>query len=430
MKKRLILLLCLVLLAACGRQGGSGEPELSPAYENFPFGGDYTSCSIGDRVYSLYYGFHIYDAQSDSVRRGLCRDPLCAHDSESCPDYLLKRSSGFPGMATDGKKLFFSTAFFETDGKTGQSERHRAVYAVDPIGGKVCRVCEVPTTGAEYAGLIYADGSLWIMGAYYDEDFDPSSGAADYGDQYAKILRVRTFGGSPESVSEERFDIDDAFFTDGTTLWAEGRSTGTLRCCPLENGKTAGQWTDCLPDGMHAGPMCVYEGKVYLITSPASPKDAKGAYTDVSGRTLCPLSVFRLNGGEWEMTADDVTFWSYRFAGGALWYEPFAAESYGVRDSWNGRETVPTEWVKNGTGVLRRLDLADGSVCEWVSEDGRSIHPLAVCKNDGGVIVWALLEDYAAYVESDGERDTEIWKLTLCEDGIAGRALSAGDLLE
>ncbi len=429
MKKHLILLLCLVLLTACRRQSGSRESELSLAYENFPFGGDYTSCSIGDHVYSLYYSFHVYDAQSETVRRGLCRDPLCAHDTESCPDDLLKRSSGFPGMATDGKKLFLSTVYFETDGKTGQSERRRAIYAVDPISGEVRRMCEVPTTGAEYAELLYADGFLWFMGASYNEDFDPSSEeAAGYEDQYARILRVRTSGGRPEPVSEERFDINDGFFTDGTTLWVEGRSTGTLRCCPLENGTAEGEWTDCLPDGMHAGPMCVYEGTVYLITSPASPENAAGAYTDISGRTLYPLSVFRLNDGKWERIADDVTFWSYRFADGALWYEPYAAESYGVRDSWNGAETVPMEWVKNGTGTLRRVDLHDGFIKEWASEDGRSIHPLAICGEGENLVVWSLLEDYAAFVESDGKRDTEIRKLNLREDGIAEAVLSAGDL--
>jgi hypothetical protein len=242
------------------------------------------------------------------------------------------------------------------------------------------------------------------------------------------IRRVKVRGGTSESVTDERFSLDEAFYTDGRTLYVEERSTGLLRRISLENGKTAGDWEEIRLDGMTFGPVLFYEGGTYTAAAPAGPEEAAGAYTDVTGVTVYPLSVLRISdSGEWESVAEDVTFWSYRFADGALWYEPYAAESYGVTDSWNGRETVPREWVKNGTGTLCRVDLTDGSRKEWRFSDGRSIHALAVC---GDSTVWALLEDYAAYVASDGKRDTEIFKMNLREDGIAEAVLSAGDLRE
>ena len=424
MKRLLVLLLCLPMLFACG-----GKPEAagSLSYENFPFGADYTSCMIGERVYSLYYRFHVYDADGGTVGRGLCRDPLCEHGSASCPDFFLRTAFGL-SVATDGRELCFGATTFESDGRTGRSERRRAVYAVRPDIGEMRKVCEIPSTGPEFQEIQYADGMLWFMGAFYNEDYDPSSGSSEYADQYAEILCVKPSGGAPKPVTGERFSVDDCFYTDGKTLWVEGRSTGTLRACSIEEHEASGEWTDCRPDGFRAGPMCLYEDAAFLIASPADEGSAAGAYTDIGGRVLCPLSVFRLASGTWERIADDVTSWSYRFADGALWYEPFAAESYGVRDSWNGAETVPMEWVKNGKGTLRRVDLHDGSVKEWTSEDGRSIHPLAICGEGENLVVWSLLEDYAAFVESDGQRDTEIRKLRLREDGVAVIEATAGDL--
>ena len=424
MKKLLILLLCLPMLAACG---GKPETAESISYANFPFGADYTSCMIGEWVYSLYYGFHVYAADGETVGRGLCRDPLCEHGTASCPNFFLRGAFGL-SVATDGHELFVSSTIFEVDSKTGRSERRRTVCAVRPDIGEVRKVCEIPSTGAEYQEIQYADGMLWFMGAFYNEDYDPSSGTSEYADQYAEVLCVKPSGGAPKPVTGERFSIDDCFYTDGKTLWVEGRSTGTLRACSLEEHETAGEWTDCQPDGFRAGPMCFYEDAVYLIASPENPGSAAGAYTDINGRILYPLSIFRLASGAWETVADDVTFWSYRFADGCLWYEPFVAESYGVRESWNGAETVLMEWVKNGTGTLRRIDLYDGSIKEWTSEDGRSIHPLAICGEGEELAVWSLLEDYAAYVESDGRRDTESHRLRLGEDGVAAILFSAGEL--
>ena len=60
----------------------------------------------------------------------------------------------------------------------------------------------------------------------------------------------------------------------------------------------------------------------------------------------------------------------------------------------------------------------------------RSIHPLAICGEGENLVVWSLLEDYAAFVESDGQRDTEIRKLRLGEDGVAVIEATAGDLTQ
>ena len=421
-----LLLAMLFLLASCRGSIKTDDPVVP--YSSSPIGGDLTSCSIGDRVYSLYYGFHVYDAEGETVRRGLCRDPLCEHGTPSCPDFLLNRTLGSPGLATDGENLYVGAFFFETDRKTGQAERTRAVYAVRPDLGTVKKLCDVPTTGAEFKDIAYADGYVWFMAAYYNENYDPSSEEQKLSDQYAMIRRVKVRGGTSEAVTDERFSLDEAFYTDGRTLYVEERSTGLLRRISLENGKTAGEWEEIRLDGMTFGPVLFYEGGTYTAAAPAGPEEAAGAYTDVTGVTVYPLSVLRLSdSGEWDSVAEDVPFWSYRFADGALWYEPYAAESFGVTDSWNGRETVPREWVKNGTGTLCRVDLKDGSRKEWRFSDGRSIHALAVCRDS---TVWALLEDYAAYVASDGKRDTEIFKMNLREDGIAEAVLSAGDLIE
>ena len=423
MKFALLPALLLLFGTACGRTEETDGTPVSHA--SFPIGGDSTYCAAGDRTYSLYYGFHIYDAEGETVGRGLCRDPLCEHKTASCPDYLLRQNTNFAGIAADGEILYVSALTFEVDPKTGQSEWKRALYAIRPDLGTVKKLCDVPSTGAEFKEIFCADGTVWFMAAYYNEEYDPTK-EQKLSDQYAEIRRVKKTGGASEAVTDERFSLDEAFYTDGRTLYVEERSTGLLRAADLEDGKVTGEWREVRLDGMTFGPMLFYEGETYSIAAPARQEEAEGAYTDVNGRVLYPLSVLRLcDSGEWETVADDVTFWSYRFADGALWYEPYAAESYGIRDSWNGAETVPMEWVKNGTGTLRRVDLRDGSRIEWHSSDGRSIHALAVC---GGSTVWALLEDYASYVESDGQRETEIFKLNLRPDGIAEVVLSAGDL--
>lgn len=424
-----LFLVMLVLLSACRGSIKTVDPVVP--YSSSPIGGDMTTCSIGDRVYSLYYGFHIYDAEAETVGQGLCRDPLCEHKTASCPDYLLSRNYTFTGLATDGESIYVSSFFFEIDPKTGQGERKRAVYAVRPDTGKVKKLCDVPSTGAEFKEIAVADGYVWFMAAAYNEDYDPASEAQSLSDQVASIRRVKCSGGASEAVTDERFSLDEAFYTDGRTLYVEERSTGLLRAADLEDGKVKGEWREVQKENMTFGPILFYEGETYTFAAPARLEEADGAYTDVNGRVLYPLSVLRLcDSGEWETVADDVTFWSYRFADGALWYEPYAAESYGVRDSWNGAETVPMEWVKNGTGTLRRVDLRDGSIKEWTSEDGRSIHPLAICGEGEALVVWSLLEDYAAFVESDGQRDTEIWKLKLREDGVAVIEATAGDLTQ
>ena len=309
MKRKLsTLLLAVLLLSAACR--GSGETDETPApYASFPIGGDLTSCSIGDRVYSLYYGFHVYDAEGETARRGLCRDPLCEHGTPFCPDFLLNRTLGSPGLATDGENLYVGAFFFETDRKTGQAERTRAVYAVRPDLGTVKKLCDVPATGAEFKDIAYADGYVWFMAAYYNENYDPSSEEQELSDQYAMIRRVKVRGGTSESVTDERFSLDEAFYTDGRTLYVEERSTGLLRRISLENGKTAGEWEEIRLDGMTFGPVLFYEGGTYTAAAPAGPEEAAGAYTDVTGVTVYPLSVLRLSdSGEWESVAEDVTW--------------------------------------------------------------------------------------------------------------------------
>ena len=117
MKFALLPALLLLFGTACGRTAETDGTPVSHA--SFPIGGDSTYCAAGDRTYSLYYGFHIYDAEGETVGRGLCRDPLCEHKTASCPDYLLRRNTNFAGIATDGEILYVSALTFETDPKTG-----------------------------------------------------------------------------------------------------------------------------------------------------------------------------------------------------------------------------------------------------------------------------------------------------------------------
>ncbi|MBQ5356307.1 MAG: hypothetical protein IIU08_10605 [Clostridia bacterium] len=135
----------------------------------------------------------------NEVRRGLCTDPLCAHDGSDgiCPDdtRAMVRS-----VATDGEKLYLSLLLDpETAGKKPGSGAVKQIWSLDRDGSDFRLLCSRSSDGRNFSALEAGDGYLWFPERRIDED------APEGEAEYTVLMRLPVEGGEPEEALDEKF---------------------------------------------------------------------------------------------------------------------------------------------------------------------------------------------------------------------------------
>ena len=190
-KSCLMLLVLLLLLPSCGK---------SPAPERLFYRNLNDGCVLGDRFYSCFFRMsEITVYTPNEVRRGLCTDPLCAHDGSDgiCPDdtRAMVRS-----VATDGEKLYLSLLLDpETAGKKPGSGAVKQIWSLDRDGSDFRLLCSRSSDGRNFSALEAGDGYLWFPERRIDED------APEGEAEYTVLMRLPVEGGEPEQVLDEKF---------------------------------------------------------------------------------------------------------------------------------------------------------------------------------------------------------------------------------
>ena len=91
----LVSLAALLLLPSCAKESPAPPRWFNAQYSCFLASAAYVSDLTRITMYT-----------PDGIRKGLCRDPLCAHDGSDgiCPDCHSLR---WPDVVTDGELLYF-----------------------------------------------------------------------------------------------------------------------------------------------------------------------------------------------------------------------------------------------------------------------------------------------------------------------------------
>ena len=346
MKKLLCLLFASIILTSC-------TAKIPPQdYCNTEEG-----CMLGNTHYSNpdTFGIQVWNPAWDAPYMGLCRDPLCTHDSKDslCPSSVYMQMS-FQSVVTDGYQLYLNTGN-DLLYKNGAS--FRQIYSLNPDGSEFKLLHTFSVTANTPPGLQYADGYLYFKQGVFNESYDPQNGDPA-GDQIMQIMRIPVSGGDAETVLDGQSDTNRTLYVDGEHYYlvsAAGTNRPVIDVVDIDTGKVTG---DVLP-GLDSGAcnITVYSGKTWLVHTFASDNTDQ---FDPMG----DLYVWR--DGRFELICDDKFDYSF---GGGIWYKERAERTYiGTVDAPTGGprdETVPVDLYIEPTTKLCRLAPADFSITEY-----------------------------------------------------------------
>lgn len=385
MKKTVLLLLVLlVLLPSCAK---------TPAVQSLWFNAQY-SCFLGSAAYvSDLTGITIYTP--DGIRKGLCRDPLCAHDGSDgiCPDCHSLR---WPDVVTDGELLYLSAMTF--DSTTGAYSRE--LYSLNPDGSAFKRICKTDMTGSDSPDFKVGGGYLWFTQGQYDED------APEGERETFSILRVPVAGGEPETVGE------GYLFAPGFAVSADGRTLAVINASfssrPVNApASSEGEWIELTdietgektvvdPPAADENPVFIdtWRGEFWLRTE----KDRTLSFTRDSGEAVelrrSDWVLYRLPAGESKFVRIAEADSGFVFGGDAVYYTRTESEYLGTKPMPTGRpgEYRDTDFVETKTvavgfwkdGVVTEIPLNLPEGFENLSLTAGADGILYGSMNDGG----------------------------------------------
>lgn|GEM_PF-2419840 len=384
----------------------------------------YDGCQIGDTIYKITgVSVAVYNAGSDTVA-GLCRDPLCTHDSTDslCPQsvHILFIYS----ITTDGKNIYIFMATDYNIPEKGEP-RQAGIYIYSLSDFKMKKLCTVSATSNFTGRIIYYDGYIYYKDSYYNDNYDPSTGVTTQEDQYVKYMRVKSSGGKPEQIIDSEFSVDTALYVDTINYYL---------CDYLINNhisaysRADGTKKDIGADGYNMAQVITYGGKTYII---GTGKNIEVTYSEK--HILTPSSVFEYNPetGVFTLIAENISYGSV-FSGDALWYSPFMADVqfYGTRQMPTGRssETAPYDVFRFSTGEIVRLDLKTGERKTWnAGQDKYGQLEADIIGWSNGCLLTYLPSGERLF--ETGESDATVYKLTLGDDGTVTNSGSLGDII-
>lgn len=408
-----LALICAASLCACD-SGTEAE------YANSFFG-----CQLGETLYVFDFAENYVYNSGFSSYSGLCRDPLCTHDSSDspCPDWDF--FMGKSACRTDGRMIYFGVLNATVSAEAGDIPYE--IYSYDPETASMKLLCSVKSTSNSFDDILYCDGYIYYSEGYYNEDYDPNAGVTTLDDQYKRFMRVSTDGGTPELLYDEDFNIGTSLCVDGynyyiydayaAQLTARSRDDGSVKTIDL------GEYTYIAATG--------YGDKIYIE---CSQKSVDINLTDDSSVSLTPIAVLSYDPASDKLSsvARDITG-APVISGGALWYTPFTAEVeyYGTKDMPTGRpgEVLPFDYYSFNTGEIVRLDLATGEKGVWDAGHDKygQLEPNIVGWSDGCLLA-RLFCTRRTY--ENGSADYNLYILKLNDDGSVTVKGSLGDVTE
>ncbi len=337
MKKLSCAIICALLLTSCGAQ-----PPVQD-YINTEEG-----CMLGDTYYDNFAGMDIqlWNPAWDGVKEGICRDPLCTHDST---DSLCPSSTNLwqKTVVTDGKKLYLNAL---NPLLTDNGIMYRQIFSVNPDGSDFRLLHTYDATGNSSVYMQYADGYLYFQQGYYNENYDPLEEHVSMDVQSSRFMRIPTDGGKAEAVLDEELSIGTAFYADGENYYLVTHDDNGVTQLDIMNPETGALTENVLPEERgKLFEVVVYGTKTWLTTSGTLYVKENGGFTQIcEGKS------------------------GYTFGGG-IWYTEQAEPVYiGTKEMPTGApggETAPYDYYVKATQKLCRIDPDDTSITEYILSD-------------------------------------------------------------
>ena len=306
-------------------------------------------CLLGSTHYHNFAGMDIqlWNPAWDAPMEGLCRDPLCSHDST---DSLCPSSTNLwqKTVVTDGEKLYLNALnplLTDTNGIM-----YRQIFSVNQDGSDFKLLHTYDATGNSSIFIQYADGYLYFQQGYYNEHYDPTEEHISSDVQSSRFMRISTDGGKAEAVLDGGLPIGTKFFVDGENYYLITHDDNGVTQLDIMNPETCDMTENVLPEAMGKYfNITVYSGKTWLTASDALYVRESGGFTKVcEGKS------------------------GYTFGGG-IWYteteEPVYVGTKDMPTGAPGGETAPRDFYVNATTKFCRIDPDDYSVTEYVPSD-------------------------------------------------------------
>lgn len=345
-----ITLAALLLLCGCGKTP-------TQDYCNTREG-----CLLGETYYENLH-LQVWNPNWDAAYDGICRDPLCSHDSEDglCPS---SRQLWMKTLVTDGERLYMNATNPALTDENGTV--YRQIFSMKPDGSDFTLLHTYDFSANTSPYMQYADGYLYFEQGFYRGEDSAKTGLTQTGCQAAYVMRIPVKGGKAERVFDEAIEIGSAFYTDGTY---------NFLLCPDGMGKVQIQITDSAAGTLIESStakvegvpkdITVYDGMTFLQTEEKievpCPAENGGSHTYTE--TLWRLYVYC--GGEWEKLGESTD----RFAfGGGIWFTESTRLYLGTRSMPTGGpngETDSVDFYVKATEAFCRINPADGTVTRY-----------------------------------------------------------------
>lgn len=306
-------------------------------------------CLLGSTHYHNFTGMDIelWNPAWDAPMEGLCRDPLCSHDST---DSLCPSSTNLwqKTVVTDGEKLYLNALnplLTDQDGIM-----YRQIFSVNPDGSDFKLLHTYDATGNSSVFMQAADGFLYFQQGYYNENYAPMEEHVSSDVQSSRFMRIPTSGGKAEAVLDGGLPIGTKFFVDGENYYLITHDDNGVTQLDIMKPETKDVTENVLPEaiGKYFNVM-IYSDKTWLTASDALYVKESGGFTKIcEGKS------------------------GYTFGGG-IWYTETAEPVYvGTKEMPTGApggETASRDFYVNATTKFCRIDPDDHNITEYVPSD-------------------------------------------------------------
>ena len=338
MKKLLICTLAALLLTSCTAK--------TPPQDYF---NTQDGCMLGNTYYQHMTAMDIqlWNPAWDSPMEGLCRDPLCSHDSTDslCPSSTIL---WLKTVVTDGEKLYINALNpLLTD---ENATMYRQIFSVNPDGSDFKLLHTYNSTENSYIFMQYADEYLYYQEGYYNENYDPTSEYVSSDVQSQRIMRISVNGGKAEEVLDIALPIGCVFYPDGENYYLITYDDQGVSQLDMIDPKTKAISENILPEARGKYfEITLYAGKTWLTAS-----DELYVYENGSFQKIC----------EGKST--------YSFGDG-IWCTKNAEREYiGTKEMPTGApggETAPRDFYIHPTQTISHIDANDYSITDYTPSD-------------------------------------------------------------
>ena len=307
-------------------------------------------CLLGTTCYKSFAGLDIqlWNPAWDTVMEGLCRDPLCSHDSTDslCPSSMHLQ---LKTVVTDGERIYLNALnFLLTD---ENATMYRQIFSVNQDGSDFKLLHTYDATGNSSPYMKYADGYLYFEQGFYNENYAPMSEHKGTEMQSMHVMRISVDGGKAEQVLTGEFTIGSSFYVDADNYYLFSADDDGVYQLDIIDPKTKAVRENVLPEvNDDFYDIAVYADKTWLQTFDGN--------------------LYVLTDGEFTLVCENKGIYTF---GGGIWYteeaEPVYVGTKEIPTGAAGGETAPYDYYVEATTKLCRIDPDDYSITEFIPSD-------------------------------------------------------------